>query len=244
MNEIDFLPAEYVCVQTTRKTNNWLRGLFATVLALMVIGWVAQQKSLIDLTARRNRLQQHSDAVLSQLDSGDQMRSELKHTENGVRLLDGLRSQVPPTRWLSAIVGALPVQTTVTEIHAEIDDGTEIIVRPDPNVAANKSNPAMPMDPVQQDLDRLAKLTPRRSLTISLRGSAADDLEVSQFLTALHKTELFERVQLLFTDQMAQGDKTLRSFAIRLRTRPLNSRPVQRLPAQPVASGIRQSAQK
>ena len=239
MNDIDFLPADYVCVQATRTNNNWLRGLFATVLVLMAIGWAAQHKSMIDLTARRNRMQEHANSVLSKLDSGDHLKAELNHAENGTRLLDGLRSQVPPTRWLSAIVGALPSQTSMIEIHAEIDDGTEVITRPDPNAAANKPNPTTPTDLVQQDLDRLSKLTPRRSLTISLRGSAADDLEVSKLLTALHKTELFEKVQLLFTDQLALGDKTIRSFAIRLRTRPLNSRPLQRANSQPVAAGNR-----
>ena len=64
---------------------------------------------------------------------------------------------------------------------------------------------------------------------ISIRGSAADDLEVSQFLNALHQNNLFERVQLLFTDQHVRKDRTMRSFAIRLRTQPvagrLNHRP-------------------
>ena len=234
MNDLDFLPAEYVHVQITRTNNNWLRVLFVAVLVLMGVGWVAQRHSLGEAITRRTRMQEQATAVLSQIDSGDQLKSELKRAENGARLLDGLRSQVPPTRWLSAIVGAMPVETSVTEIHSEVDESIEAVLRPEPNAGANKSNAAPAADPVQLDLDRLAKLTPRRSLIISLRGSAADDLEVSQFLTALHKTELFERVQLLFTDQQARGEKTLRSFAIRLRTRPLNGKRTERPPVTPV----------
>ena len=236
MNDLDFLPAEYVHVQITRTNNNWLRVLFVAVLVLMGVGWVAQRQSLGQLITRRARMQEQAATVLSQIDSGDQLKSERKRAENGSRLLDGLRSQVPPTRWLSAIVGAMPAQTSVTEIHSEVDEGAEAVVRPEANAGANKPNAAPPADPVQLDLDRLAKLTPRRALIISLRGSAADDLEVSQFLTALHKTELFERVQLLFTDQQARGDKTLRSFAIRLRTRPLNGKRTERPTTAPVAS--------
>ena len=236
MNDIDFLPADYVCVQTTRKNNYWLRLVFTAVLSLMAVGWVAQQASIRDLTARRNRMQEQASAVLSQIDSGDHLKLELKQMENGGRLLDGLRAQVPPTRWLAAIVGAMPVQTTISEIHSEVNDGVEAVVRPDPNAGANKPNAAPAADPVLQDLERLTKLTPRRSLIISLRGSAADDVEVSHFLTALHQADLFERVELLFTDQHVQGNKTVRSFAIRLRTRPLGGKRAERSTATPVAS--------
>jgi Tfp pilus assembly protein PilN len=240
MNDIDFLPAEYACVQTTRKNQTWLRLVFVVVVALMAAGWVEQRRSIRELGSRRDRMLEQATSVLSQFDSGDHIKSELKRTENSGRLLDGLRSQVPPTRWLAAIVEAMPAQTSLTEIHAEVDDGSEAVLQPrpgpGPGPGANKPDAAPVADPVQQDLDRLAKLTPRRALVISLRGSAADDLEVSHFLTALHRTGMFERVQLLFTDQHAQGDKSLRSFAIRLRTRPLNSHRTQRPSDAPVAS--------
>lgn len=236
MHDIDFLPADYVCVQTTRKNNNWLRGLFVAVLALMVVGWVAQQRAIHELSTRRHRTQQQATAMLSQLESEDQLRLELKQVENKQRLLNGLRAQVPATRWLVAIVGALPAQAAITEIHSEVDEGADLNVRPEPNGQA-KPDSAQSLDIIQQDLDRLAKLTPRRSVMISVRGSAADDLEVSRFLTVLNQTGLFERVQLLFTDQDTRQEQTLRTFAIRLRTRPL-SKP-ERTPAQPVAIGHR-----
>lgn len=234
MNDIEFLPADYVCVQITRTNNNWLRGLFVAVLSLMAIGWVAQQKSLRDLSARRERLQQQSLALFSNIDSNDSLLRELNEAESGARLLDGLRTQVPPTRWLTAIVDALPTESCLTEIHAEVDEGTESPVRPDPN-ASNK--PKLP--PLLQDLERLAKLTPRRTLSILVRGSADDDIQVSRFLTALHKSQSFERVQLLFTDQHAARDKPIRSFAIRLRTRTVNTPASQRATTAPVAFGDR-----
>lgn len=236
MHDIDFLPADYVCVQTTRKNNNWLRGLFVAVLALMAVGWVAQQRSIQELSARRHRTQQQANAMLSQLESEDPLRLELKRLENSRRLLDGLRAQVPATRWLVAIVTALPTQASITEIHSEIDEGAELNVRPEQN-GQTKPGSAPAPDLIQQDLDRLTKLTPRRTVVISVRGSAADDLEVSRFLTALNQTGLFERVQLLFTDQDSRQERMLRTFAVRLRTKPIHK--PQRSPAQPVAFGHR-----
>jgi hypothetical protein len=201
----------------------------------MGVGWAAQQKSVQDLTSRHNRMKEHAALILSQLDTGDQLRAELKLLENGGRLLDGLRLQSPPTRWLTAVAGALPEQTTLSEIHSEIDDDPAAAVRlaPAPGIKPELPSPA---EAVQADLNRLALLAPRQSLTISLRGTATDDLEVSRFLTALNQTGLFERTQLLFTDQQTVGNSSLRAFAIRLRTRSMTRPRRPHPPAAPVAT--------
>ena len=231
MIDIDFLPADYVCVQITRKNNTWLRGLFVAVLVLMGLGWVAQHRVIHDLTRHRNRINVEAESVLAQVDTDESLRRELSDIENGFRLWNGLRVQAPPTRWLTAVVGALPDQATVSEIHTEIEDGSETGSRQPGNTSPGQVKSDAPVDPVQLDLQRLARLTPRRSLSISVRGTATDDLEVSAFLLALHETQLFERVQLLYTDHSTSGNQTLRSFAIKLKIRSLES------PRTPVGSG-------
>jgi len=230
MNEIEFLPADYVCVQTARTNNNWLRLLFVAVLALMGVGWAAQKHSIRELTARRDRMRQQADAVLAQLETGDNLTAELQQVDNSWRLLSGLRCHVPPTRWLTAIVHSLPARSCLLEIHSEVDEGHESA--PVANAPNRPKEP--PRDPVHSDLERLQKITARRALQISVRGSAADDLEVSQFLMALNDSGLFEEVQLLFTDQQTEGDRILRTFAVRLRTRSLSGKPV-RTGSAPVA---------
>lgn len=235
MNDIDFLPADYVCQQTTRSNDNWLRGVFVAVLGLMAIGWYAQQRSISDLTSRRDRLRQQAVTLASQTDRGELLRVELQQLEDNGRLLNGLRTQVPPTRWLTAIVNSLPEKACFTEIHSEVDDGVDTTRPLDPHSA--KSTPAPRSNAIKEDLGRLAKTTPQRSLSIMLRGTATDDLEVSSLLTALHKLQLFDHVQLLFTDQQTVGNRILRSFAIRLRTRPLANRTGARTSTSPVASG-------
>lgn len=237
MNDIDFLPSDYVCVKTTRTNNNWLRGLFVMVLGLMAVGWVAQQKALSELRARRTRAQDNATAMLASVNAGDQLRADLQRAENVVRIQDGLRTQVPPTRWLSAIVDALPQRVSLVEIQAAVEVEAEHAEK-----TTSSSNPAQtetaPSDPIQRDLDRLANVTPRRTVVIAIRGSAHNDLEVSQLLTALHRIDMFDQVQLLFTDQL--GQDSLRSFAIRLRTRPLGGRTQRNTQNQPVATVSRE----
>ena len=135
MNDIDFLPADYLFVQTARTNNNWLRGLFVAVLALMAVGWGTQQKSLNDLRARHTRMQENAASMMSSVNIGDQVRVDLQRAENSVRMLDGLRTQMPPTRWLAAVVGALPARVSLIEIHAEIEDSVDPAARNSTTVA-------------------------------------------------------------------------------------------------------------
>lgn len=239
MNDIDFLPSDYVCVQTTRTNNNWLRGLFVAVLGLMAVGWGAQQKSLHDLRAKRAHAQESVRSMLASLDSSENLLADLDRADNAVRILDGLRTQVPPTRWLGSIVEALPPRASLLEIHADIDDGVDPAIKPEAPKVTQPAN-APVVDPIRQDIERLSKVTPRRSVTISLRGAAPDDIEVSRFLTALHRIDYFDQVQLLFTDQQGQGSQTARTFAIRLRTKSLNRRATVKTVDQPVARAPRE----
>jgi hypothetical protein len=236
MHDIDFLPADYVCVQTMRKNDTWVRGLFVAVLAVMAVGWVQQQRSLRELRACRERASLQVKSVLSQAQAGEDLRDQLQQVHHRTHLLHGLRSHVRPTQWLAAITGALPQQTVIHEIHSEIEEEADQAEnRVAPISAKSGTRPAI--DPLQEDLQRLALQTPRRAIVISIRGAAKDDIEVSMLLKELQQTGLFERVQLLFTDQHPQGDRMLRSFAIRLRTRSLTNAP---RTTQPVAVDDRQ----
>lgn len=224
MHDIDFLPTDYVCVRTTRFSNNWLRVVFVAAASLMVIGWLAQVHSLGQLTTQRSLLQEQTHELLSKLGSPESLRCELKAAESHGRLLDILRLNVPPSRWLSAVVQCLPPQVTLREMKSNLEEAIE--TASGASRAQGSSNPPEEKtdDSIERDLDRLAKSAERLTLVISLSGTADDDQAISSFLNALQRTNLFDRVQLLFTDQNGQGARALRSFAVRLRVRPIPGR--------------------
>ena len=224
MHDIDFLPADYVCVRTTRFSNNWLRVVFVTAVSLMAVGWLAQTHSLSQLTTRRSQLQEQTNALMSKLGSPEVLRRELKVVENQGRLLDILRLNVPPSRWLSAVVQSLPSQVSLSEMRSNLEELAESTANATPAQRNSKPSEEPVGDPIERDLDRLAKSAERQSLVISLKGTADDDQAVSSFLNALQRTNLFDRVQLLFTDQLTQGVGAQRLFAIRLRVRPVPGR--------------------
>ena len=242
MHDIDFLPTDYVCVRTTRTSNNWLRVVFVAAVSLMVVGWLAQTHSLSQLTAQRNRLQQQTNELLSKLDSPEILRRELKLVESQGRLLDALRLNVPPSRWLSAVVQSLPLQVSLREMKSSLEELADPAARATPARSGSPPTEEQASEPIERDLDRLAKSAERQWLVISLSGTADDDQAVSSFLNALQRTNLFDRVQLLFTDQHRQEAGAQRSFAVRLRVQPVPGRPLNKRPgpsdaARPAVTG-------
>ena len=224
MQDIDFLPPDYVCVHATRFSNNWLRVVFVAAVSLMVTGWLAQMHSLNELTTRRSRLQEQAKDLLSKLGSPELLRSELKIVESDGKLLNLLRLNVPPTRWLSAIVQAMPSSVSLREIRSSREENTESPTRGTPGGSVMTPSTGPVGEPIDRDLERLAKSAERQTLVIALSGTADDDQAVSAFLNGLQQTNLFDRVQLLFTDQLGQSSGAQRSFAIRLRARPVPGR--------------------
>ena len=224
MHDIDFLPADYVSRRETRSSNNWLRTLWAILATLIAVGWINQTSTTRQLIARRNELHRQTQALHLKLGSHDVRFRELIAVENRERLLDVLQLNAFPSRWLSTLSGTLPPQVTLREIHSAQEELAN------PNVPAATIENVLTayddeqIDPVERDLKRLVGMAERRSLAISLRGTAPDDQTVSSYLSALQRTNVFDQVHLLFTHQEQPTDGEHRTFAIRLRVLPIPER--------------------
>ena len=224
MHDIDFLPADYVCIRETRSSNNWLRALWVTLATLVAVSWIAQASTTRQLIAHRNELHRQTQELRSQLGSHEVRFHEMAAAENRERLLDLLLFNAYPSQWLSTLSGALPPQVTLREIRSALEDIQNPHV-----LETNTDNSSTvlddePTNSVERDLERLARLAERRSLVISLRGAASDDMAVSSYLNALQRTNVFDHVQLLFTDQEHPRGGVSRTFAIRLRVLPIPDR--------------------
>ncbi len=217
MHDIDFLPADYVCIRETRSSNNWLRALWVTLGTLMAVSWIAQASTTRQLVAHRNELHRQTRELRAQLGSRDVRFHEMAAAENRERLLDLLQFHACPSQWLSALSSALPPQVTLREVRS----AQEVLANPEvPPMTTDNSSAAHDdeqTDSVERDLERLARLAERRAVVISIRGAAPEDRAVSSYLKALQQTKVFDRVHLLFTDQEHPRDGARRTFAIRLR---------------------------
>ena len=236
MYDIDFLPADYVCIRETRSSNNWLRALWVTLATLVAVSWIAQTSTTRQLIAHRNELHLQTQELRTQLASRDVSIHEMTVVENRERLLDALQFNASPSHWLSALSSALPPQVALREIRSTQED----LANPEaPSTTSGNSSTAHDdeqSDSVERDLERLARLAERRSVVISLRGAATDDVAVSSYLNALQRTNVFDHVQLLFTDQERARDAVSRTFAIRLRVLPISARLARQQAVPAVAS--------
>ncbi len=241
MHDIDFLPADYVCLRETRSSNNWLRALRVALATLMAVGWISQDSTTRQLIARRNELHRQTQALQSKLESHAARFHEMAAAENRERLLNVLQLNAYPSQWLSTLSGALPPQVTLREIRSAQEELAPPNVLATTTVNSSTVHNDDRADSVEHDLERLARMAKRRSLVISLRGAASEDQAVSSYLNALQRTNVFDQVQLLFTDQEHSRDGAQRTFAIRLRVLPIPGRlarqqTVPRVAPQPTVS--------
>lgn len=224
MNDIDFLPADYVPVRATRSDNYWLRGLFAIVLTLMSLGWMAMRHSNNGLASRRDLLKSQVAHLNKTLGTGEDLRQELSDVERQGRLLDLLRFNIPPSRWLAAVATTLPPQVSLREVRSTVEDLVDTKAKSTFDSRPKDSDENKSDRPLERDLDRLSKQIGKKVVTVSLTGTADDDQAISAFLASLQRTKLFESVQLLFTDQGSDHVESQRDFAIRLRIHPIAGR--------------------
>ena len=222
MQDIDFLPADYVCLDTTLSSNRWLCAWLVTVATLIATSWVTLTCVTNQLVSRRNEGHRQSRELHAKLSWSQTRLQEMAVVAHEERLIDVLRLQASPSRWLSAIGDAMPPQVSLRVIGSAINGEPETKSRSRPLAAS--SIDFMEHSPLEQDLERLARLAKQRSQVITLRGAAADEQAIAGFITGLQRTGLFERVELLVAYRTQQRDGTPCEFAIQLRVSPIPDR--------------------
>jgi Tfp pilus assembly protein PilN len=216
--EIDFLPASYRQNQVKRRRKTWRGGVVVAFVALAALGTFAQYRIHRRLEASRELMQSHAEQMTSQLENADELYRRIRDLDAKANLATRLRVRVAATRILADVTGALPDFVSLTEFRVNVEtSNAKAEEKPQRGKAAQKA--ATDVSPQAADLARLVEIERRSTHVVSLRGLAPDDVAVSKYLAALEHTNIFDRVQLLFTDHSTIRGHELRNFGIQLRVR-------------------------
>jgi len=223
VQDVDFLPVSYRHERERGRKKISRRVVLVVFLALIVAGTHQQRKRQTSLQAQRDRMQNQATQMLSQLEDPDALRAQTHQLEVQARLLTLLRARVPPTRILTAIANGLPKYVSLTSCHVTQATSKERVPQklasPKPDAASGSKTPE------EQDLQTLCDARDQSFVHVQLEGLAPDDLAVSSCLAALQATNLFDEVQLIYSDTQEYAETTLRSFEIHLRLRQFDDVP-------------------
>jgi hypothetical protein len=226
---IDFLPASYHEQRAQRKLKLRHRGLLAAAAVLVLIATALQYRERSRLASTRDLLEGRATSSLEQLHGAEAKRRQIEILEAQANLVTQLRVCVPPTRLLEAVTGSLPEFVSLSEFQVKREPVSRRAARA--QAARQSTDPAQQEtpSPAELDLQRVIREQGDTALAVTIKGLAPDDLSVSSYLAALHRTNVFDEIQLLYTDQTKFRDVALRTFGIKLFVR----RPGAHVRAQP-----------
>jgi hypothetical protein len=219
---IDFLPAGYHQRRQLDLKKRWRQGLLLVFASLIALGTVQQRHSQARLVAERDRLRLQADAMAAQLGNAEALRQEILDLDASAALLARLQLRPAGTRVLQAIAQSLPAFVSLKEIRTSHErTASRTPASAADRAAKPKDVPAAGGTPQAADLAKLMEQQRESSLVVSLAGIAPDDVAVSAYLAALRRTQLFDDVQLLYTDLHVYREERLRRFGLRLKVRRL-----------------------
>ena len=202
MNEINFLPEQFVREQNRaqRRTRNVF--LFAVIAACMFGQVVVHRHSLSSKQAEANALE--ADAAAAQ-----DIKSEIAQLQNRYsalnRELTMHRELALPLRY-SRVIAALGQSMPPSIALSTMNIDTQLpppIDRDEKSTKKKKNTAALPL------------IKPR--LSVQMTGLAADDLEVTNFVGALSDHPLFHDVEMHSIKPTKVGTLIGREFSISLR---------------------------
>lgn len=220
VHDIDFLPESYRQQRQRREKTVWRRAVLAVFLMLIVLGTFRMRDVRSDLDAQRIGLQQQANRTVAQLQDADEVRRRIEELDVKANLITHLRIQASPTRLLAVITGCLPRFVTLTDYtsaYESIASGRESNTKPPRHNSGAQSQEEESAEVL--DLQALRKRDAEKALILFLEGLAPNGVDVSTYLLALERADVFDEVTLLSNDPHPLGDAQLRRFKLRLRVR-------------------------
>jgi len=224
IESIDFLPADYHRRRQRSRKTYWRSAVFFVFILLVGAGAVRRHLNRCQLEATRDRLQRQADRMVSQLQSADALKAEIRRLETRSAVIAMLRYRAASTGILQAVTNTLPRYTRLARIQLGREKITKQIRSrvPRSRRTGRKSGQA-DKSSQQLDLEQLKTADRDTRLFVTLEGIAPDDVAISQYLAALEATGVPQTVQLLFTDRYVDHGLPVRRFEIRLRVRRVGS---------------------
>jgi len=224
IESIDFLPADYHRKRQRSRKTYWRSAVFVAFVVLVGAGAFRQHLNRCELEATRDGLQRQADQMISQIQSTDALKEQIRQLETRTELTATLRYQAVPTRILQAVTETLPQYVRLTRIQlgrekfTQRSSGGVLRLRRGKEKSKQDKKPS-----VQRVLETLRTANRDTRLFVAVEGVAPDDVAISRYLAALQASGVLQTIQLLFTDRYVDRGLPLRRFGVRLYVRQIGS---------------------
>jgi len=205
MGTVDFLPDDYVAAKSRTRANLLCFALF--VIVMVGLGWafvISQQRDaeVKELDERVNETILRENRKLTRMRELNQKKRSMLEK---ARVTGMLLQRVPRSLVLAELTNAMPKQCSWLKWTLA-------------SVKAKDKRAGRPVSRLQARLiaRRSAKQPPKMTVKLTIEGLSPTDLEVSKFMTAIKTCPLFDKVNLISTEEHKQDEEILRRFRVQI----------------------------
>lgn len=193
MNEIDFLPLDYV-MRRRRRGQRWRQGIVVGLLAMAMLGWaLLAQGRIMQLEARTQEAQTRTLMLQVQARQLQSLQDELADLNRRLALRRELAPPVTLTQSVAQIAGHIPEKTCISSLS--LTDSSPVV---------RKKKEETPGHPVSLGLH------------IGLTGLAESNTQVADLVARLTADPLLTQVKLLYSRPVSQRDGFGREYRIEM----------------------------
>jgi len=217
-NELSFLPDDYLERKARRRTNVICSVLFCVVIAAIGGAFTVTERSMREIEKQAADVQNQYTEAARRIEQVQQMQEKQRTMAHQAELTASLLEKVPRTFVLAEITNGIPEGVSLLDFMLN----STLATTPTPaartafelrkaEIEAGKSVTALAAQPRVYDV------------SLKLTGVANNDGQVSQFITKLNQSTMFQDVNLIFTDEFQQGEdkeRKLRKFQIEMKLNP------------------------
>jgi Tfp pilus assembly protein PilN len=219
MSSIDFLPNDYVCVQTRRLQARWRRVSLVMLTSLVAYGAVNESYRQMQAEQTRIAVATRLRALGHQLPNSRALERRLEAAEQEADRLARVELSIRPSRVFAAISSALPQGTRLTELSLKFDTSPQHDTVPqfDPALAELAGRDVPRRGALANAAKGTGPQTPESNnrLRIVVRGLAVSDERIAMLLNQLEATGLFAGIQLQRIERESSA-ADLRQFHLEL----------------------------
>jgi len=202
----NFLPEDYIEKRRERRTNLFSLTLFVIVLAGLVAAYFVTDQQRQDVRARMQDVNERSAQVAAQLDEMTRLKEKKAQMLRKASITAQLVERVPRTVVLADLVNNMPGSLSLLELELE----TKTIKR-------KRSAKTLIDQKKQQAKAKTDEVDmPETEVTLGMIGVAPTDVQVAQFMSALSRCDLFDDVNLVFSESKDIEEQEMRQFRIEM----------------------------
>ena len=215
-NNTSFLPEDYVQRQIERRTNIVCLGLFVIVLLAVAGAYLVTGAQREQVLQRQAALNAQFEEAARRIDQLDELQAQKRAILRKARVTAALIEPVPRSNLLSALINRMPGALGLLEFElaSETIGGGRPVQPPKGSAMANQAKQANGQAaPPAPDV-------PERRIDLTLIGVAPTDIQVAQYMAALARCPLLNRVDLVYSEEMRREDWTRRRFRVDMTVSP------------------------